>query len=62
MDVTDLRPEIPKPGDMVEILGSNISVDDLADSADTIGYEILTSLHGRFERFYRDETGELVQG
>ena len=53
VDVTDL-PEPPLPGDMVEILGPNISVDDQADVAGTIGYEVLTSLKGRYSRGYVD--------
>jgi alanine racemase len=53
VDVTDL-PEPPMPGDMVEILGPHISVDDQADIAGTIGYEILTSLKGRYSRSYLD--------
>ena len=51
IDLTDL-PEPPVPGDMVEILGRNISVDDQADVGNTIGYEILTSLKGRYSRSY----------
>lgn len=49
IDVTDL-PEPPYPGEMVEVLGPNISVDDQADIGNTIGYEILTSLKGRYVR------------
>ncbi len=53
VDVTDFGPEAPKPGDYMEILGPTISVDDQADIAGTIGYEILTSLReGRYERLY----------
>ena len=37
---------------MVELLGPNQTVDDLADAAGTIGYEILTSLGSRYERRY----------
>jgi alanine racemase len=53
VDITDL-PEVPAAGEMVEILGPNISVDDQADVAGTIGYEILTSLKGRYTRHYVD--------
>ncbi len=62
LDITELGINVPSPGDLVEIIGPNIPVDDLADNADTIGYEILTSLKGRYARFYRDEAGRLVQG
>lgn len=37
---------------MVELLGPNQTVDDLAEAAGTIGYEILTSLGARYERRY----------
>ncbi len=52
IDITDLGPNGPVPGEMVEILGPNVSIDDLADAAGTIGYEILTNLHGRYRRNY----------
>lgn len=48
VDVTDL-PEIP---DHLDILCPQQGVDDLADVAGTIGYEILTSLGGRYQRAY----------
>ncbi|HEY4201488.1 MAG TPA: alanine racemase [Devosiaceae bacterium] len=51
VDITDLA-ELPVPGEMVEILGPTISVDDQADAANTIGYEILTALRGRYTRQY----------
>ena len=57
VDVTDL-PEPPMAGDMVEVLGPNISVDDVADIAGTIGYEVLTSLKGRYSRSYIDAEAE----
>ena len=38
------------PGDRVEILGPNQSIDDLAKAAGTIGHEILTSLGRRYDR------------
>jgi alanine racemase len=57
IDVTDLA-EPPQPGDMVEILGKNISIDDQADVGNTIGYEILTSLKGRYSRTYIDSEPE----
>ena len=50
LDVT----EAPRcaPGDMVELLGPNQSIDDLAKAAGTIGHEILTSLGSRYARHY----------
>ncbi|MEM7742062.1 MAG: alanine racemase [Pseudomonadota bacterium] len=47
LDVTDC-PCVP--GDMVELLGPNQSIDDLAAAAGTIGHEILTSLGRRYAR------------
>ena len=51
IDIGHLRKK-PAVGDMVEILGPNQSVDDLAESAGTISYEILTSLGRRYQRHY----------
>ncbi len=49
LDVTDCR---CAPGDMVELIGPNQSIDDLAKAAGTIGHEILTSLGSRYRRRY----------
>lgn len=46
--------EYPKIGDMVEVIGEHQSIDDLARSAGTISYEILTSLGSRYKRIYKD--------
>jgi alanine racemase len=48
VDITDL-PDIP---DTLDILGPHQTVDQLADAAQTIGYEILTSLGPRYARRY----------
>jgi alanine racemase len=56
IDLTELGTDLPLPGEMVEVLGKNISVDDQADPAGTIGYEILTSLKGRYSRGYIDSS------
>lgn len=52
IDVTDFGADTPTPGDYVEIFGKHISVDDQADICGTIGYELLTSLKGRYKRSY----------
>lgn len=44
--------DMPKPGDMIEILGSYQSADEIADNACTIGYEVLTNLGARWQRIY----------
>jgi alanine racemase len=62
VDITDLGPDMPLPGEMVEVLGPNISVDDQADIAGTIGYEILTALKGRYARTYVGEAETAVVG
>lgn len=48
VDVTHLR----KVPERLTILGPEQTVDDLADAAGTIGYEILTALGPRYERTY----------
>lgn len=42
-----------RQGDLVEMIGPHISVDDIASAAGTIGYEILTSLGARYHRVYK---------
>lgn len=49
-DVTD-APNA-KAGDWVSLINETISIDELADHAGTIGYEILTSLGPRYRRIY----------
>lgn len=46
IDVTDCA----EPPDALDILGPHQTVDQLADAAGTIGYEILTSLGSRYRR------------
>jgi alanine racemase len=48
VDITHL-PEVP---DRLSLLGHRQGVDDLADNAGTIGYEILTQLGHRYTRRY----------
>ncbi|HEX2939557.1 MAG TPA: alanine racemase C-terminal domain-containing protein, partial [Rhodopila sp.] len=50
-DVTD-HPAV-QPGTWLEVLGPHQSPDDLALSAGTSGYEVLTSLGRRYHRVYR---------
>ena len=47
--------EIPEaePGTYAELIGDNISIDDLADISGTIGYEILTRIGQRHHRIYK---------
>lgn len=48
IDVTDAPPV--ERGDSVELLGAEITIDDLASRAGTIGYEVLTRLGPRSHR------------
>ena len=54
LDVTDVPAEALSPGVRVELLGQDITIDDLAERAGTIGYEILTNLGRRYHRIYRN--------
>ncbi len=57
IDITDVPLVDVRVGMPVELLGSTISVDDLGQRADTIGYEILTNLGARYHRVYVDDAG-----
>jgi alanine racemase len=50
LDVTH-APEIYR-GEMVELLGETINIDEVAERTGTIGYEVLTRLGQRFYRRY----------
>jgi alanine racemase len=52
LDVTAVARQEMYPGACVELIGSNILLDDVAAAAGTIGYEILTGLGNRWERRY----------
>jgi alanine racemase len=61
MDVTVVNiSEIPNVslGDVATLIGSDqdekITVDDVAEQADTIGYEILTGLSPRLPRIWKE--------
>lgn len=56
VDVTDIAPENVHRGTAVEVIGPNISVDDVARWAGTIPYEVLTALGSRFARVYLNQT------
>ena len=50
VDVTDLP--LPRPGDWIELFGHSVGVDEVADWAGTISYEILTGIGNRVSRVY----------
>ncbi|HEV7307852.1 alanine racemase [Ensifer sp.] len=53
VDITRLPADRLALGDLVEVLGPNQTLEDIARDADTIAYEILTGLGDRYERQYR---------
>ncbi len=58
LDVSNIPDGELEVGTHVVVIGQNQSVDDLAKSCGTIGYEILTALGNRFERFYVEKNGK----
>ncbi len=52
LDVKDIPDPHLTPGTMATIIGPHRTIDDIAEEAGTIGYEILTSLGSRFVRRY----------
>lgn len=57
IDISAFENDVVKAGDMVELCGDHLPVDDLAAASQTIGYEVLTSFgrmfeSGRLERHY----------
>jgi alanine racemase len=61
-DVSAIPPALTYPGAVIELLGPNYGVDDLAADAGTIGYEILTALGPRYHRIYRDASAPDAAG
>ena len=51
-DVTKVPANQISPGDEIELISPEHTIDDLAAEAGTIGYEILTSLGARYQRRY----------
>ncbi|MCB2107741.1 MAG: alanine racemase [Rhodobacteraceae bacterium] len=56
-DVSNVPDSAAQPGGFIDILGANLTVDDVAAKAGTIGYEILTALGRRFHRRYLPASG-----
>jgi alanine racemase len=53
IDITSLPDNSVRRGALAKLIGDEISVDDVANAAGTIGYEVLTSLGRRYHRVYR---------
>jgi alanine racemase len=51
-DVTDVPDSVLRDNEWIELFGPSIPLDDVARSAGTIGYELLTSLGHRYHRAY----------
>ncbi|MFZ6655497.1 alanine racemase [Undibacterium sp. TJN19] len=52
LDVTGVAETHLQPGALVDLISTDNTVDKVAARAGTIGYEIITSLGGRYERTY----------
>lgn len=52
IDVGHLPPGSVAPGALVDLIGPQQSIDQMASDAGTIGYEVLTNLGARFQRRY----------
>jgi len=52
IDITGLPENVAKRGGLVTLIGDELTVDDVAKAAGTIGYEVLTSLGRRYHRVY----------
>lgn len=55
LDVSDCSRDAVKVGDWATMIGGRVSLEEVAATAGTIGYELLTSLGPRLERIYLDE-------
>jgi alanine racemase len=53
IDITDMPDNAARRRDLATLIGNEISVDEVASVAGTIGYEVLTSLGQRYHRVYR---------
>mgnify|MGYP001163813447 CR=1 FL=1 len=54
IDISSLNKDELKIGDFVELIGNNISINDLAKAAETIPYEILNNIGIRVKKIYID--------
>jgi len=52
LDASDVPAALLKPGTEIELIGPMITADDVARTAGTIGYEVLTRLGARLRRRY----------
>ena len=52
-DVTDVPKKLAVPGQWLELIGPNHTIDQVAKEAGTIAHEVLTSLGERYHRVYK---------
>jgi alanine racemase len=53
IDITTLPDAAARRGDFATLIGDDLTVDEVAQAAGTIGYEVLTGLGRRYHRVYR---------
>jgi len=53
IDITELADNAARRGDFATLINEELSVDEVAAAASTIGYEVLTGLGRRYHRAYR---------
>jgi alanine racemase len=59
VDITDLPSHAGvRRGHLATLIGEGITVNELAHHFGTIGYEVLTSLGGRYNRIYKGGPAE----
>ena len=51
-DITAVTAQVSVESSVINIIDRKVTVDDIAKSAGTIGYEVLTALGGRYQREY----------
>jgi alanine racemase len=54
VDVTDLNRMEINVGDFIELIGDNISINEIAEKSNTIPYEILNNIGFRAKKIYID--------
>lgn len=52
IDVTDAAPQSCRPGMYITLVGDSLTIDRVAETMDTVSYELLTRLGQRFARVY----------
>ena len=57
-DVTNVPEDQAHPGALVDLIGGDVALADVAASGGTIDYEILTSLGARYHRIYTGKTAD----